>query len=85
MVCGRIYNVAFDPPKVEGVCDLDGGELTQRADDNEVTVRNRIAVYEAQTAPLIGYYTEKGVLQSAFGGGKRPDEVYEQVQRILVG
>jgi len=82
-VCGKIYNVAFDPPKAEGVCDLDGGELVQRADDNEETVRNRIAVYEQQTAPLVGYYADKGVLRSAFGGGKRPDEVYEQVQQIL--
>jgi adenylate kinase len=82
-VCGRIYNVTFDPPRLAGVCDLDGGELIQRADDNEATVRNRIAVYEAQTAPLIGYYTDKSVLQSACGGGKRPDEVYEQVQRML--
>ena len=84
-VCGKIYNVAFDPPRAEGVCDVDGGELVQRADDNEETVRNRIAVYEQQTAPLVGYYTDKGVLRSAFGGGKRPDEVYEQVQQILVG
>ena len=84
-VCGKIYNVAFDPPKADGVCDVDGGELVQRADDNEETVRNRIAVYEQQTAPLVGYYTDKGVLQSAFGGGKRPDEVYEQVQQILAG
>jgi len=83
--CGKIYNVTFDPPKVQGVCDLDGGQLTQRADDNEETVRNRIAVYEEQTAPLIGYYTDKGVLESAFGGGKAPDEVYEQVGRILAG
>jgi adenylate kinase len=82
-VCGKIYNVTFDPPRADGVCDLDGGELTQRADDNEETVRNRIGVYEQQTAPLVGYYTGKGVLQSAFGGGKRPDEVYAQVQRIL--
>jgi len=81
--CGKIYNVAFDPPKAEGVCDVDGGELVQRADDNEETVRNRIAVYEQQTAPLVGYYTDKGVLDSAFGGGKRPDEVYEQVHKIL--
>jgi adenylate kinase len=82
-VCGKIYNVTFDPPKADGACDLDGGELTQRADDNEETVRNRIAVYEEQTAPLIGYYTDKSVLRSAFGGGKRPDEVYEQVGQIL--
>ncbi len=81
--CGKIYNVTFDPPSTDCVCDLDGGELIQRADDNEETVRNRIAVYEEQTAPLIGYYTDKGVLRSAFGGGKRPDEVYEQVGKIL--
>ncbi len=82
-VCGKIYNVTFDPPKADGVCDLDGGELTQRADDTEATVRNRIGVYESQTAPLIGYYTQRGVLASAFGGGKAPDEVYEQVKAIL--
>ena len=82
-VCGKIYNVTYDPPKVDGVCDVDGGELTQRADDNEETVRNRIAVYEQQTAPLVEYYTDKGVLESAFGGGKAPDEVYEQVGQIL--
>jgi adenylate kinase len=82
-VCGKIYNMTFDPPSVDAVCDLDGGVLTQRADDNEETVRNRIAVYEEQTAPLIGYYRDKGVLRSASGGGKRPDEVYEQVARIL--
>jgi adenylate kinase len=84
-VCGKIYNVTFDPPKADGVCDLDGGALTQRADDNEVTVRNRIAVYQEQTAPLIGYYTDKGLLKTAFGGGKKPDEVYAQVGEILAG
>jgi adenylate kinase len=83
--CGKIYNVAFDPPQQDNVCDADGSELTQRADDNEETVRNRIAVYETQTAPLVGYYTDRGVLESAFGGGKAPDEVYEQVKVILAG
>ena len=48
-------------------------------------MRNRIDVYESQTAPLIGYYSDKGVLESAFGGGKAPDEVYEQVKVILAG
>jgi adenylate kinase len=83
--CGKLYNVTFDPPEAEGVCDVCGRELVQRADDNEDTVRNRIGVYEDQTAPLIGYYTERCVLSSAFGGGKLPDEVYAQVQRILAG
>ena len=81
--CGKLYNVTFDPPKADGVCDVCGRELVQRADDNEDTVRNRIAVYEDQTAPLIGYYTERGVLESALGGGKLPDEVYARVQQIL--
>lgn len=82
-ICGRIYNVIYDPPRDDAVCDLDGGELTQRADDNEATVRNRIAVYEEQTAPLVGYYTGKGILKSVFGGGKHPDEVYARVREIL--
>jgi adenylate kinase len=84
-VCGKIYNVTYDPPRRPGVCDLDGGELLQRADDNEETVRRRLAVYEEQTAPLIGYYTARGVLGSAFGGGKQPDEVFTEVDRILSG
>jgi adenylate kinase len=83
--CGKLYNVTFDPPRADGACDLDGASLLQRADDNEETVRNRIGVYEDQTAPLVGYYTDRGVLRSAFGGGKLPDEVYAQVQRILAG
>jgi len=83
--CGKLHNVTFDPPRVDGACDACGGDLVQRADDNEETVRNRLAVYEEQTAPLIGYYTERGVLRSAFGGGKVPDEVFAQVEQILSG
>lgn len=83
--CGKLFNVAFDPPVTEGVCDACGADLVQRADDNEETVRNRLEVYERQTAPLVGYYTERGLLQSAFGGGKMPDEVWAQVERILSG
>ena len=83
--CGKLYNVTFDPPKVDGLCDVCGAGLVQRADDNEETVRNRLAVYDAQTAPLVGYYTERGVLHSAFGGGKLPDDVFAQVRQILAG
>jgi adenylate kinase len=57
----------------------------QRADDNEETVRNRLEVYRSQTAPLIGYYRQHGVLAEAHGGGKRPDEVFEQVAAVLGG
>jgi adenylate kinase len=84
-VCGKLYNVTFDPPRQEGVCDVCDAALVQRADDNEETVRNRLAVYRAQTAPLIGYYLEKGVLGEAHGGGKTPHEVFEQVADILGG
>jgi adenylate kinase len=81
--CGKLYNVTFDPPGQADVCDVCGGELLQRADDNEETVRNRLAVYEQQTAPLVGYYTQRGVLQSASGGGKLPDEVFVAVEHLL--
>ena len=81
--CGKGYNVVFDPPKVAGVCDVCGGELFQRDDDNEETVRNRLAVYRAQTAPLIDYYRGKGILESVFGGGRTPDQVYGDVERLL--
>ncbi|MBU7005429.1 adenylate kinase [Peptococcaceae bacterium DYL19] len=60
--CGASYHVIFNSPKQEGVCDSCGGELYQRSDDNEETVSNRLDVYEAQTQPLIDYYSERGVL-----------------------
>jgi adenylate kinase len=82
--CGKGYHVIFDPPKQEGICDACGAELYQRSDDNETTVRNRLEVYRAQTAPLEGYYDEHGVLKTAHGGGKMPDEVFAQVERLLL-
>ena len=60
--CGASYHIVNIPPKKEGVCDICGGELIQRKDDNIETVENRINVYEEQTAPLIGYYKEAGSL-----------------------
>jgi len=81
--CEKGYHVVFDPPKTEGVCDVCGAELYQRSDDNEATVRNRLGVYRAQTEPLVGYYEGRGVLKTAHGGGKMPDEVFEQVERLL--
>jgi len=65
LVCranGHIYNLRFNPPEHEGVCDIDGSELYQRDDDKEETVRNRIKVYQAQTAPLIEHYRQRGLL-----------------------
>ncbi len=65
--CGASYHVIFNSPRQEGVCDSCGGELYQRSDDNEETVSNRLDVYEAQTQPLIDYYSERGVLLSING------------------
>jgi len=83
--CGKGYHVVFDPPQNADVCDACGSELYQRTDDNEATVRNRLTVYRAQTEPLVGYYEERGVLRNAHGGGKMPDEVFAQVERLLEG
>jgi adenylate kinase len=81
--CGKGYNVVFDPPKKDGVCDVCGGELFQRTDDNEETVRNRLQVYRRQTAPLIGYYEQKGLVATVYGGGRVPDQVFADVETVL--
>jgi adenylate kinase len=60
--CNHIWHVDFDPPQVAGVCDIDGGELFQRDDDKPDTINNRLDVYDEQTAPLIAYYANRGVL-----------------------
>jgi adenylate kinase len=60
--CNHIWHIDFDPPAVDGVCDLDGGELYQRDDDQPETIINRLEVYDAQTAPLVNYYAGRGVL-----------------------
>jgi adenylate kinase len=67
-VCGEIYNIYDRPPKVEGRCDKDGGELVHRADDREDVIRERLAAYERQTKPLIDHYGARGVLLEADGG-----------------
>jgi adenylate kinase len=60
--CGHIWHLDFDPPSADGVCDICGGELFQRDDDKPETIRHRLEVYYEQTAPLVGYYAEAGVL-----------------------
>lgn len=61
-VCGRVWHLDFDPPTVEAVCDQCGGELFQRDDDREETIRHRLEVYVEQTAPLIDFYADQGNL-----------------------
>lgn len=67
--CGAVFHVEFAPPAVEGRCDACGGELFQREDDKEETILRRLAVYDEQTAPLIAYYEECGLLRSVNGLG----------------
>jgi adenylate kinase len=71
--CGAPYHRSFDAPKQEGVCDRCGGELRQRDDDREETVRARLDVYDAQTAPLVDYYRQRGILREIDGVGKVED------------
>ena len=80
--CQTPFHVLFGKPKVADVCDKCGGELYQRDDDNEITVRNRLENYRNQTEPLIGYYDEAGVV-ARIDGGKAPDRVYEDIQVAL--
>lgn len=60
--CAHVWHVDFDPPAKQGTCDHCGGELFQRDDDKEETIRHRLDVYNDQTAPLIGYYADRGLL-----------------------
>lgn len=73
-VCGAVYHLIYNPPQVEGVCDNDGSVLSQRDDDKEETVRNRLYVYYKQTAPLVGYFYAKGLLAEV-DGSRSIDEV----------
>lgn len=60
--CGEIFNVKFKPPKVEGVCDVCGNEIVQRDDETEEAILNRLDVYNEQTAPLVEFYRNEGLL-----------------------
>lgn len=79
--CQRPYHTVFNPPQTEGVCEC-GGELYQRADDTIETVKNRLDVYHSQTAPLIDYYKNKGILID-IDGTKSVSAVFEDVSEAL--
>ena len=80
--CGASFHKEFRPTKQEGVCDNCGGELYQRADDNEVTVRERLAVYDTSTKPLIDYYKVSGRYYE-INGDQSMDKVFADVQAAL--
>ena len=80
--CGEIYNLKYKPTKVEGVCDKCGETLTQRKDDNAETAQARFDTYFNETAPLIDYYKEKGLLKTLNADGSI-DEVWERMLEII--
>lgn len=80
--CGASYHVVNIPPKQEGICDVCGGPLVQRADDNAETVANRIEVYEAQTMPLIEYYEKAGNI-AHIDGATGLESVFADIVKAL--
>lgn len=80
--CGATYHVEFNPPKVDGICDVCGGELYQRADDNEETVSKRIQVYLDETKPLVNYYSQEGIIAN-INGQQSIDKVFADIVNAL--
>ena len=80
--CGQDYNLVLRPPEKEGLCDLCGGEVYQREDDREETIRNRLAVYRRQTDPLKDYYKGKELLRTVNGSGSI-DAIYNSILSVL--
>ncbi len=80
--CNAMFHTKYNPPKVEGVCDVCGEKLIQRKDDNEETVVNRLKVYHDTTAPLIDFYGKKGILAKVNGVGDI-EEIFAEVCKAL--
>jgi adenylate kinase len=79
---GHTYHVEHNPPKKDGVCDVDGEPLSQREDDREETVRKRLQVYRDQTSPLVDYYDERDILHR-FDGTRSPTEVHDHLRATI--
>lgn len=80
--CGGTFHVVFNPTKVEGICDLCGGELIIRNDDKPEVVQQRLTTYHEQTQPLINYYENEGILKNV-DGTQSVDKVFEDIVAIL--
>ena len=79
---GHVFHVEFDPPRTEGVCDIDGSPLQIRDDDKPEVIHKRLDTYRRQTEPLIAYYDEKGLLRRV-DGAHPPEEVSEEIRALL--
>jgi adenylate kinase len=80
--CGTPYHTVSNPPKVPGVCDRDGAALTQRADDREAVVRERLVVYHRANADLLRHYRDKGLLREVHGWGPIED-IYQRILQAV--
>ncbi len=80
--CQEPYHLLFNPPKVEGVCDRCGGEVYQRTDDSEATVRERLLVYHRQTSPLTDFYRARGLLREVPGTGGI-EEIFGRIRAVV--
>jgi len=83
--CGKIYNLKFDPPKDTSKCDdaSCGGDLSQRSDDQEDTIRERLRVYHETTEPIIAFYDKEGVLKTVDGNGATPGQIFSKIESIV--
>ena len=79
---GHVFHVEFEPPKEEGVCDIDGSPLIVRDDDKPEVIRKRLETYHEKTEPLVSYYDSRGVLRR-IEGEAAPEAVAEQIRRTL--
>ena len=80
--CGATYHVEFNAPKVAGICDCCGATLVQRPDDTEATAKNRLTVYDNNTAPLLEFYKKQNVLKTV-NGDQPLDKVFEDIKAVL--
>lgn len=79
---GHVFHVEFDPPKEEGVCDIDGSKLIVRDDDKPEVIRHRLEQYTSKTRPLVDYYEDQGILQRV-DGEQSPEQVGERIRALL--
>jgi len=81
--CGAVYNVHFNPPRVDGECDRCGGRLLHRTDDEPDTVRRRLQVYQEQTAPLVSYYEGEPARLERVRADRPVDEVFQEFRALV--
>ena len=80
--CGASYHVVANKPKQEGICDVCGSELIQRADDTEETIKSRLSVYYGKTEPVLLYYEKQGLVKDVYGMGNI-DEIFANIKKVL--